>query len=393
MPGQLQAQNTNEFIQGLLGQMDQQRQMKQQMLMQMVQSGQMQPAQQQQPTTFMQRFGNNVTGPNLGSPNPSMGGQQFQQVTPQMRQQQLQQQMQAYGGLLGQSGGQGQSQMEKEVSIDPSTGQAKLTLKAKPSDQGMGGLPNAGDKTPEQLKTELSKSNPAYSKLLEKYASGDLRLAGRGQKQQQKIMADLALLYPGVDQKQLDARYSLKQEFTKGKTSQNIKALDTATNHLNTLYGLVDKLGNGPWRTGNKIGQWGAREFGTNPNVNKFAVVKNALAGELATIFKNSSGTDKEIENISNSIQEADSPQSLKEELKSAIDIMAGRVSSIQDQWKKTYDLPTDKAYPVLSNRSQGIIKNIAGIDLSGEELSQVGEPQQEQPQNLKSLKEKYGLR
>lgn len=380
---ELQAGTSNEFIQGLLGQMDQQRQQKQALLMQMIQSGQYQPAQQQQPTTFMQRFGNNAMGPNMGSPSPMMAGQQFQQVTPQMRQAQMQAQMQQYGSLLGNSGAPGQAtqqpQMEREVTIDPSTGQAKITLKAKPSETS-GDISNLGNLSPDQAKEQLQKTNPVYAKYLEKLAHGDINLAGRGSKFIQKVQQDMTYLYPGVDMKDINAKFNMRKDFTVGKAAQNIKSLNTAVQHLSELNKVIPELHDTGVKPLNQILQTMGRTFGPGSDVlAKFRAIKVALAGELSAIYKNSGGTDQEIQHVSDTIDSADSPEALKASVKEAVVLMSGRLSALKDQWKSAYNLPGDPDEPprgIISPRSRSTLRSM-GLGQEADVTDQVGEQQQ----------------
>lgn len=121
------------FIPALQSQFNQDRALKLQLVQQLIQSGQYQPTQGGPQPGFGQRFQQKVLGPNLGTPNINVSGQNFQYQSPEVKAAQLQKQMQAYSGFLGQNPPNSVGeQVERDMSIDPKTGDVKLGIKSKP---------------------------------------------------------------------------------------------------------------------------------------------------------------------------------------------------------------------------------------------------------------------
>lgn len=368
---------TQGFVPALQARMEEDRQRRFAMAQQAIQSGQYQAQTGGQRPSMMQNILGSITGPSVGGSSMSMDGQSYQQVTPQMKQQQLQQQIAQYGNMLGQPSGADNTQMEREIRVDPSTGKTEITFKQKPKDTSISAS-EIGALPPEQARETMKKTNPAYAKYLEKLADGSLSLQGRSSKFQQKVQQDLAALYPDMDIQKINARAATRKDFSTGKAALNIKSLNTAAGHLKSLYDTVDKLGNTPFKPWNQVKNWSERKVQTGAEsqaLARFNTIKNALAGELATIFKNTGGTDTEISNIAKTIDDSDSPENLKESLKASLELMGSRMGSLQDQWKNAFDMPEDKPFPVISPRAKAAL---ASIGATGEHIGEASSPIQE---------------
>lgn len=237
-----------------------------------------------------------------------------------------------------------------------------------PKVMGISGDAALSQLPPDQARAALKQQNPGYADYLQKIADGTMTITGRGSKQIQVIKQDLAMLYPGIDEIQLKNRQDTNKDFTSGKESNNIKALNTSIGHLDTLNGLIDQLHNTPAAIWNGPAQAfeSATGIGNNPAVKQFNVTKNALAGELAAVFKNSGGTDTEIANISKDINSADNPENLKAVVKSAVSLLNSRLGAIQNKWQNSFNLPGDRKFPVLSQKSQGIINKLGVAEEGG---------------------------
>lgn len=354
--------NLGAFSDSLAQSLEQQRQQKLRQAQELIASGAYSPTQGGQQPGLLGRIGGNVFGPTTGQPNMNMGGQNYAFQTPEMKAKAMQDQMQAYSGLLGNNGSGGAPSFDKEVSIDPMSGQAKISLKSKAQDTGMGGLTDVGNKTPEQLQAEMKEKNPAYANYLQSLADGRFTLTGRSTKQALAIQKDLANMYPGMDQSKINARYKTRQDFTTGKSAQNIKSLNTAVQHLAELNKIIPDLHNVQFPVVGKMWNRGknlAMAESGNPTISRFKAIKNALSGELANIYKISGGTDTEIKHVGDTIDDADSTEGLNASVQEAITLMGGRLSALQDQWHNSYDMPTDTDFPVISPKSKATLASI----------------------------------
>lgn len=342
--------------QGLLSSLDEQKKQKQQMLLELIKAGAYQPSQAPAENGFLSRLKENFMGPNLASASPTMFGQSFTRVTPEMQANQLKQQMAAYGSILGP---QGQGGMQPSFSIDPITGRMK-SISMKPASRSQSPIGTLGDvtgKDPDQVMQELKQRDPGYATFLKNVYEGNIKMQGRGSVPMMQVQKDVGLLYPDFDQSKTDARFATRQDFTKGKAAQNIKALNTATDHLAALHDASDKLHNSNYPAWNAVANWGVSQVG-DPRVNSFNTIKNAVVGELASIFKGSSGTDPEFANIAKTISSSNSPQMLQDSIKDAVKLMRGRMNSLRDQWKSAFG--DNSEFNVVSPRAKKILERLA---------------------------------
>jgi hypothetical protein len=236
-----------------------------------------------------------------------------------------------------------------------------ITLKNPNGETGGGDVSNM---TPEEARADLKKRNPAYANYLNSLAEGRMTMGGRTTGKMMQVQKDLATYYPEMDQSTINARYATRKDFTTGTAAKNIKSLNTAVGHLAEMKKLIPQLHNSGVKFWNQLGQTTSREFGGNPTLARFKSTKVALSGELSNIYKNSGGTDQEIKQISDSIDSADSQDTLEASVDEAISLMGSRMDALQDQWHNAFDRQYDKDFPVISPRSKQVLKSM-GYDIT----------------------------
>ena len=231
-----------------------------------------------------------------------------------------------------------------------------MWVKSAKSNNAIGSLGNVQGKSTQEIQDDLKKKDPGYFNYLQNLALGKFKNTGRNSIAMQKVYEDLSTVFPGYDQNVVEARYALRKDFTSGKESTNIKSLNTAVNHLDALNNIIPLLDNTKFRKYNSLKNYLSKEVG-QPQVSRAKMVVNALSGELATIFKNSAGTDIEIKNIKDSIDTSDSPEALRGAIQEAIMLMDGRMQALQDKWQNGFG--DDASFPVISERSHQILKKL----------------------------------
>lgn len=393
------ATGLNSFVDSLNQTIQQDKALKLQQAQNLINSGAYAPVTGQQPS-ILGRISGNLFGPQAGSPNMNISGQNYQFQTPEIKQatalknllgqmqmiqtanQQTQQPQQPNAsGMLGSTGvtpSGGSAMFKPEYNFDSS---GNVTMKASQQDplvqqknqlevqklqQDLNGGPNGvGDisnKTPEMIQQEMKQKNPAYANYLKSIAEGRFTLGGRSTKQISAIQKDLSTMYPDFDQSKINARYKTRQDFTTGLAAKNIKSLNTAIGHLDEFRKLVPQLNNSNIKLINQAGQTFARDFGGGKpaaTLAKFNAVKNALSGELSTIYKNTGGTDQEIKHVMDSFDSADSPDSLNAAGDEIMSLMGSRTSALQDQWHNAFDRSDDNDFPVLSTKSKSLLSSM----------------------------------
>lgn len=266
--------------------------------------------------------------------------------------------------ILGQTGarvGANQSTGQLPQDINQPTNNPDLQLNNNPiptdtTTTGIGANPLEGytidGKPISAAEGQLIKSIADYKVDISKIAS--LR------NDQRENLAKLVTQYdPTWDASQYTARVALRKDFTSGSGARNIRSLNTAIGHLASLEKAGKDLGNTSIPLINTIKNAAATGVG-QPQTVKFNNAVNAVAGEMATIFKGTSGTDQEIQSWKNTMNAAQSPQQIQEGINQMIELMSSRLSAFQSQWDSGIGKPRD--FKFLSDKSRSILENL-GVD------------------------------
>ena len=166
----------------------------------------------------------------------------------------------------------------------------------------------------------------------------------------------------------------MRQDFTSGKTANIIRSLNTAIGHLESFKKSADALGNVSLTALNRLKNAGGTQLGS-PTVKNFDVVKNAVAGEMATVFKQTAGTDQEIQGWKDTVNASESPEQLRGAIDKMLELMNSRMQALQNQYEVGLGKP--KNFRFLSDKSQKILTDF-GIDINSWDPT-VGEAQQTQ--------------
>lgn len=172
---------------------------------------------------------------------------------------------------------------------------------------------------------------------------------------------------PTFDVTQYGSRSQLRQAFGSGKEAQNVKALNTAVEHLSRLAKSGQELGNVSFTPANTAKNWIVERMGWETPA-KFEMDRDAVAGELAAIFKATGATDPEIAMWRQRINSSMSPAQLKATTDEAIGLMGGRLAALRSQWETGMGKPAD--FRLLSDKSRTLLQNMGAdveqIDPSG---------------------------
>lgn len=173
-------------------------------------------------------------------------------------------------------------------------------------------------------------------------------------------LINLASQYdPTYNSSQFGVIQKTREDYTSGKSAQTIRSLNTAIGHLNTLAQAGQGLNNGslPFLNSAK----NAISQGTGqPQVNRFNTAANAVAGEMAQVFKNSGATDDEIKSWKSTLDPNMSPQQLQVAINQMISLMGSRLSALQSQYSANVGKPANFSF--ISPESQQILQGL-GVD------------------------------
>jgi hypothetical protein len=148
-------------------------------------------------------------------------------------------------------------------------------------------------------------------------------------------------------------------EFTSGKYAKAKDSLNLAAGHLAELKKSADALDNTSYEDVNKIRNLYRTKTGSS-EITEFENNLTAVAGEMATVFKGTAGTDQEIQQWRKHINANQSPEQLNGNIKKMLTLMGERLGAI----KSTYEmgLGKKKDFSILNPSSKQIFRSF-GID------------------------------
>ena len=178
----------------------------------------------------------------------------------------------------------------------------------------------------------------------------------------QNILGRVAVYEPTFDATQYNVRMGVKRDFTSGTSSKTALSLNTAIGHLESLKKAADELDNSSFTPINSVVNRLQPLIG-DPRVKKLNTTANAVAGELATVFKNTSGTDQEIKSWREQFSAYDSPKQIKEGgVNQAIELIGSRLGALRNKYEQGLGKPID--FQILSPKSRKILQSL-GADVN----------------------------
>lgn len=147
--------------------------------------------------------------------------------------------------------------------------------------------------------------------------------------------------------KQVDPAFSINQNKIKyeakkkwndpnGKASLTRSAMNTAMSHMAITYESSKLLGNTEIPKWNEVSNWISKNTG-NPALTNFVYDLTALAGEVASAYKNGTApTDQETEKFYNAMSGNMSPEQLQGVFTQASQLMSGKLKSLAQEYKQT---------------------------------------------------------
>jgi hypothetical protein len=182
--------------------------------------------------------------------------------------------------------------------------------------------------------------------------------------QQAAIEAQVQQFDPSFNMANYANRAAIRKDVTAGKTSQNIKSLNTAIQHIYTMdvaSKALDNFSGIPLlnTTVNSLKNKASGASG-DPAVTNFNTAADAVTAELATAFKGSSGTDQEIKQWRRNINPNMSPEQYKGQVNTLLELLGKRIGAINEKYTTDMGKPPD--FDVLNPKSRILLKKM-GVD------------------------------
>ena len=187
------------------------------------------------------------------------------------------------------------------------------------------------------------------------------KYAKAGQMDRETAIGLAQMMDSSYDEKQYGARHKLLQEFTSGTGAKNIVSLNTAIQHLDRMAKSGAALGNSNFTPLNWLRNTAGPAVGaTAPGVFKNDL--NAVANEMATLFKRTAGTDQEIASWKNNMSVAQTPDQIRKGIDEMLQLMSGRYDALDSQYSTGMGRARD--FQLLSPNSVKILTNLGATEM-----------------------------
>jgi hypothetical protein len=204
---------------------------------------------------------------------------------------------------------------------------------------------------------------PATAGLVRKIANYEMDLNAvssirggkHGDSERMQLARIVAQYDPSFDGTQFPVRQASRKDFTSGKGAANIRSLNTAISHLDELDKAAKSLSNSSIPGWNAVANTVQRRGLGDPRVTNFENAANAVAGELATLFKGTGGTDQEIKHWRANLDPNMSPDQFKGSVATLLSLVGGRLSALEGQYGSAMNKP--KGFTVLGPHAKAVLE------------------------------------
>ncbi|MGO1160837.1 hypothetical protein ACTOV4_02640 [Brucella sp. C7-11G] len=176
----------------------------------------------------------------------------------------------------------------------------------------------------------------------------------RGDERQQ--LAKLVGQYdPTFDMAQYQARAAMRKSVTSGNYAMSLNASNLVIGHMNTLREAGEALNNSTFPRYNAVTNTLLNETG-DPRVKSFNIAADALASELAKVFKGvGASSEKEITEWRNNLSPNMSPEQLQASIATVMDLLKSRIDTVRTQYEAAMGHPAD--FTFLTPKTRQILE------------------------------------
>ena len=150
-----------------------------------------------------------------------------------------------------------------------------------------------------------------------------------------------SMLDPDFNAQIYPARYAAIKDFTSGNNARNLRSIDTAIKHLDSLRGSSKALNNTQIPLLNSLENYIIEQAG-DPRPNNYNERADAVAQELTSVFRGTNGSLEDVRRWRSRLSQNMSPEGFKGAIDGAIDLLAGRIEALHSAWQRAYMSPAD---------------------------------------------------
>lgn len=148
----------------------------------------------------------------------------------------------------------------------------------------------------------------------------------------QAALNQILAKHPDFASSDYDVEKKVAENATSGGLSQQLMAINTARNHMQTFSKLADALDNGNVQAVNKLGNLIGVQFGSDKATN-LQIAAKAFGGEVGKAFDGAGVTAGERADAEKQLSEASSPAQFKGAIQTVDELLSGKQKSAQQSY------------------------------------------------------------
>lgn len=238
--------------------------------------------------------------------------------------------------LAGKQGALQKTQIENEYA--PQMEQAKIqALKAQSGFMNGAGTALSGATGQVQGDDYLKTLPPQIATQVKALAEGRMQFPGGFALKSpywQQMVSAVSQYDPNFDAVNYNARATTRKDFTSGKSSQSINALNTVIGHMKVLSDAADQLNNSSVPMWNTVANYSEKAMG-DPRMQQFDATKKAVVDELTRVYRGSGGSEGDIKTWSDQINSSGSPAQLHGVIAQIGDLLESKVNALGEQYNQ----------------------------------------------------------
>ena len=173
----------------------------------------------------------------------------------------------------------------------------------------------------------------SIAKAIAEYRQGPLTGFALRSPGAQEIMRKVMEFNPQYDAKNFATAQQTMNNFSKGPQGNSVRAFNVALEHLDTLKGLTDALGNNDVKRVNQLSQRVAEELG-RPAPTNFEAAKQIIAEEIIKAVVTGGGGVTERLAAAEKLSRANSPTQLQGVINTYQDLLVGQLKGLKTQYE-----------------------------------------------------------
>ena len=152
--------------------------------------------------------------------------------------------------------------------------------------------------------------------------------------QMQTLIQMVSQYDPSFDAVNYAARSKTRNDFTAGKSAQQVNALNTVIGHLGQLSNAADALNNTSIPLLNQGLNFAQAQLG-DPRIKQFDITRKAVVDELTRVYRGTGGSEKDIDTWTQAINSANSPEQLHGAIAQIGGLLESKIQAMEDQYRK----------------------------------------------------------